>query len=337
MKAKSAMTIRWLDQRASLLPTIRGRQARPCQEAGAQCGRFVLLGGVILLLSLVGCAARPPVKPTPDTARQELALRGISFNEREFLDVVRDGRVGMVKLFLTAGMNPNARDEQGETALAVATAKDHLEIVRALLEAKADANLTGRDGLTPLMRAVRDGKKGIARALLDGGADINSRSPVNGATALMYAAWNDDREMLRMLLDGGARIEARDNNGLTPLHWAAFMGNVEMTRTLLDGGADVNARNDVKGTALMIAAAKGRIDVVRLLLERGADPRLRDWRGKDAVWWAEQGRHQEIAQLIRQAARKSPTGSRPTGATASTNSAGSEHEQRVNEYDLGDR
>lgn len=260
--------------------------------------------GIAFSLLLAGCAARPPMKPTPDTARQELALRGLSFSERDFLDVVRDGRIGMVKLFLTAGMNPNARNEQGETALLMAVAKDHPDIVRVLLEAKADANSTGRDGLTPLMRAVRDGKKGIVRALLDGGVDVNSRSPVNGATALMYAAWSDDQELVRMLLDRGAQIEARDDNGLTPLHWAAFMGSEEMARALLDRGADVNARNDVKGTALMIAAAKGRAEIVRLLLERGADPRLRDWRGKDAVWWADQGRHEGIARLIKQAAQR---------------------------------
>lgn len=53
----------------------------------------------------------------------------------------------------------------------------------------------------------------------------------------------------------------------------------------------------------MIAAAKGHAHVVELLLERGADPRLGDWRGKDAIWWATQGERGGIARAIRRAAK----------------------------------
>lgn len=158
-----------------------------------------------LALSMMACVDRARFKPSPETARRELALRGLEFNEREFILTVRDGKPGLVKLFLIAGMDPNARDERGEAALCIAVREGSVEVARALIKGGSDVNGPNCKGVTPLMLAARDGKRKMVEALLDGGAAVNAHAPVNGATALMYASWSGDDELLKFLLERARR------------------------------------------------------------------------------------------------------------------------------------
>jgi ankyrin repeat protein len=75
---------------------------------------------------------------------------------------------------------------------------------------------------------------------------------------------------------------------------------------LLDRGADPNTRGTLEGfTALMTAAAEGQLDVVRLLLSRGADPSVKDEDGDTAMSFALEKGHPEVAELLREAVRRS--------------------------------
>ena len=55
------------------------------------------------------------------------------------------------------------------TPLSMASMKGHLEIVRALLDAKAGANKADNDGWTPLDEAVNGGHDEVADLLRDFG------------------------------------------------------------------------------------------------------------------------------------------------------------------------
>ena len=58
--------------------------------------------------------------------------------------------------------------------------------------------------------------------------------------------------------------------------------------------------------ALMVGAAAiyGYEDVARILLEKGADPELRDEDGLTAAAWAAKNKRDEMAQLLKDAAKK---------------------------------
>jgi len=79
------------------------------------------------------------------------------------IDAIPDGRIDIVNALLAAKADVN-ESRSGLTALMVASANGNLEIVRALLNAKADVNakcglqsFESRSGDTALMKASRDG------------------------------------------------------------------------------------------------------------------------------------------------------------------------------------
>jgi ankyrin repeat protein len=109
------------------------------------------------------------------------------------------------------------------------------DVLKVLLEAGANPQLTTVDGTTPLMVAA-----GMGRATFSPGLQRGRRSP----TA---------EEAVKILLDAGADIDAVNEADFTALHGAAFRGLNEVIQILVDRGTDINAR-DFKGrTAYRIA------------------------------------------------------------------------------------
>ena len=96
------------------------------------------------------------------------------------------GYTEIVKLLLEAGANVNLQDSHGNTALMWASSKGHIEVVRLLLESGAKVDLQNKDGATALMWASGDGKKEIAKILLENGANILQESKYK-EIALSYA------------------------------------------------------------------------------------------------------------------------------------------------------
>ncbi len=60
------------------------------------------------------------------------------------------GRLEVIKLLLDNKADVNAKDSTGKTALHVAAASGNLEIVQFLIDNKADVNAKDADGQTPL-------------------------------------------------------------------------------------------------------------------------------------------------------------------------------------------
>ena len=65
---------------------------------------------------------------------------------------------GVIRVLLEAGVDINARGNNGWTALHVAADNEEAEVVRALLEAGADMNAKGNNGRTALHVAADKGK-----------------------------------------------------------------------------------------------------------------------------------------------------------------------------------
>jgi len=64
----------------------------------------------------------------------------------------------------------------GQTALSVAVSKGNMEVVRVLLDHKADPNKANVDQTTPLMRAAETGNADLVAALMVAGADKSIRN-----------------------------------------------------------------------------------------------------------------------------------------------------------------
>ena len=113
-------------------------------------------------------------------------------------DGVRRGDADIVRDLLSRGIDPDARDGNGHTALMLAARAGHTAVTQLLIDHDADLNVTAKFGLSALMLAVIAGHKEIARALARAGADLSLRGTgapgFVGKTAADLAAargWND--------------------------------------------------------------------------------------------------------------------------------------------------
>ncbi len=229
----------------------------------------------------------------------------------DFVALCETGTAAEVEQALKNGVNANAKDADGFSALGMAATREDgdqaVPVIRALLAAGAAVNGPDRDGDTALMKAVeyRSGIR-VVQALLDAGANPNVRNRY-GSTPLREASgYAQNLPVVQALLAAGAQVDARNgNDGCTALARAAQRHNdASMVQTLLDAGADANARCRDGPTPVLEAAVFSGPEPVTILLEAGADKSMKDDNGHDALWHARHGAENDCGGIKDPAACK---------------------------------
>lgn len=209
----------------------------------------------------------------------------------------RSGDLQALRNLLALGLDVNARDAQGCTALLHAAGGGHLDKVQLLLSAHADPEIAAHNGMTPLSVAINRKSVVIADTLLKVGANAEHRLP-GGVTLLMLASVLGQPDLVSCLLAAGARIDRADEEGLLPMHCAALYGftanDAVRVQTLFDtlllAGADADAATPAGITPLLLLmgsrAEPGRAcneavlaSAVASLLREGVNLHARDQRG----------------------------------------------------------
>jgi ankyrin repeat protein len=121
---------------------------------------------------------------------------------------------------------------------------------------------------SPLYIAAQGGHLEAVRALLSAGADANEGPmflPLNGASKI-----ESSLETISLLLESGADVSAKDHSGTSALHTAARWNNTQAMKLLLKYRPDINALNKDLYSALGFAATEGNLEAVHILLAAGA-------------------------------------------------------------------
>jgi serpin B len=267
----------------------------------------------------------------------DLLIRsGVQLTVDHLILAAESGYLQIARAILDKGIDANARDEDGRTALRAAAAEGNLEMSQLLVARGADVN-AGRGqsgGRTPLHAAAERGHCQVARWLLDNGADIQARDE-DDETPLHVAVMGRSLEMVQLLVKKGADVNARGCGGRCPVLEAVLNGRGDMTEALVEAGADVSTKEasgntllhvavqalepgdsagalgpliaagvDVNAvaksgsTALHQAAKDGLVRAAELLVAAGADVNARTPSGLTPLHQAVRGGHYEIAELL---------------------------------------
>ncbi|KAL0019413.1 hypothetical protein WJX77_011093 [Trebouxia sp. C0004] len=131
--------------------------------------------------------------------------------------------LSLVQILLSHGADIDLVDNQGNTALAIATQDGHLDVVKALLCQGADFN--GKQGQSPLYGAVYHGRLHVVQHLLlhpqAADALLDKEHPV---LLLAVARYQDD--IVRELMQHGAEV-SQANKWSECLAICEFLTNVE--------------------------------------------------------------------------------------------------------------
>ncbi|XP_072292130.1 ankyrin repeat domain-containing protein 26 [Eucyclogobius newberryi] len=216
------------------------------------------------------------------------------------------GDLAKLKQLATKQKNDfNQLDKENRTALHIACAAGHVDVVQFLVESKAKLNLCDNQIRSALMKAVQGQHDSCVSILLENHADPNLVD-INGNTALHLAASIPSVSTAGLLLEHEANINAPNKEGLTPLGVSVREDHIEMAEFLLKEGVNINSADDNKRSPLMMAAGNGQYDMLQLLLRYNADIALKDDRGWSADDYATNNGHHACSHLIyNHAAQKS--------------------------------
>lgn len=206
------------------------------------------------------------------------------------------GEVGAVQHALLRGADIDDVDDEGNTALLVATRKNQIESVAELLRSGADFTVQNRFNMTAMTLAVRSGFVGVVELLRQRSCPLHLP---NGYSALFEASRLGHADVVNLLLqDPDVLIDEVNLIQETPLVVAVRSGHEEVARTLILHSADIEHRAMHDVTPLMVASEVGGTTIVELLLNKNAKVNAQDDKAMTALHYATRHSHLGVVRLL---------------------------------------
>lgn len=192
----------------------------------------------------------------------------------DFIEAMQIGEAKQAKLLLARGADIRKVGPHNETALMIAAEQGYGELVEMLLARGLNVNAQDDWGCTALMLTVsgRPVSSFLPRMAINSMWFVDERyEPSN---------FVERRRIVMMLLEKGAEINIHTHTdkdkgqgeGVTALMLASIVGDVEMIEILLTHGADINAQTQSGDTAWSLATRYNRQTVLPRLQKAGAKP-----------------------------------------------------------------
>ncbi|KAK4063787.1 hypothetical protein Trihar35433_8495 [Trichoderma harzianum] len=228
---------------------------------------------------------------------------------------IEAGHFQTTELLLDCDIDPNGRDNNGQTPLSLAVSEldieddngrtafflavkyNHLNVIKLLLECGSKPNVKDSDGQTPLLLAYKDQRLDLVKLLLKCGTNPNVKDS-DGQTPLLLAYKDQHLDLVKLLLECGSNPNVKDSDGQTPLLLAYKDQHLDLVKLLLKYSSNPNVKDSDGQTPLLLAIKDQRLDLVKLLLECGSKIKVKDNDGQTPFFLAITHRHFGIAELL---------------------------------------
>lgn len=188
------------------------------------------------------------------------------------------GHLDIVKFLLENKANPSLQNNIGTSSVWLAAGYGHTKVLQLLLETEigqAQINVPNKSGDSPLLGAVSREHKDVVNLLLKAKADATLTNQQLD-TALTCAANKGNRDIVDALLEAcpsaSKAVKHKNSKGTFSLALAAAGDHYETLRLLLEKGqADLLEKDANGATALSLAAFCGHERCVEAMLYSGVD------------------------------------------------------------------
>lgn len=176
-----------------------------------------------------------------------------------FRSVATKNYVGVMAM-LKGGIDPNIKNDKGNTPLIISASIGDLPSVQALMAYRADVNAANNDGNTSLIYAARYNQPKVIRELMkpqtmQAPLDVDMQNK-KGETALYWAAAKGYQEPVLRLLAAGADRTIASKSGLTPLQAAEKYKRTKIVPLFSLTPVEIKNRVITIDNADIVAAAK---------------------------------------------------------------------------------
>ncbi|XP_065166490.1 tyrosine-protein kinase Shark-like [Atheta coriaria] len=143
------------------------------------------------------------------------------------------GNETIVLELLKSGYRHEAKNENGQTAVHLASIKGHNDILRKLIEYEANVNSRDTAAYTPLHYACRNNLVATVNVLVrEGKANIQARNTENDWVPLHEAANAGHKKIIQELLSLNAPVRPRTKNNELPIDLARTNGHFDCVAIL---------------------------------------------------------------------------------------------------------
>lgn len=216
-----------------------------------------------------------------------------------------ESRINMMKLLIDNKANINYTDENGFNPLNIAIESGDMELTKFLITNGANVNSLMQDGVSLIGYAIAQNNMDLLQILIENGANVNYTGGDSWADIpLMTASRLGLDNVVRILLTRNVDINAVDMNGNTALHTAALNSQLSVVKLLLEKNTNLDIQNKVGNTALHLAVISGNIDIVGELVLKGANTRIRNNDGKYPRDIARANNSAAIFEVLRESENK---------------------------------
>ena len=209
-----------------------------------------------------------------------------------------------------------AKDENGNTALHIASQKGYARVIKDMVNNGSDINAINNNSETPLFSALKGDSYHVIKVLLTfaenqmmyiSKRDFLGNSPLH--ICVKEKAYNSAKLLLSIANGNTIFVNLANQAGSTALHEASSFGDVTMIKLLLAYNADINVQDNSGKSPLSRAILSSRMEATRLLLISGSSPVQQDMYGVTPLHEAismvqniyDKNMHLQIVKMLRQA------------------------------------